>query len=64
MSCVEDWYEVVVIVSSKIIILKAIHNSFVYSLIKSGVVIVSSKIIILKAIHNWIGVAIFYNLLL
>ena len=52
LTCVHTFFCFVVIVSSKIIILKAIHNSFVYSLIKSGVVIVSSKIIILKAIHN------------
>ena len=42
----------VVIVSSKIIILKAIHNDINGMAKTVTVVIVSSKIIILKAIHN------------
>ena len=42
----------VVIVGSKIIILKAIHNLAELQIWEECVVIVGSKIIILKAIHN------------
>ncbi len=41
---------------SKILILKAIHNSFLYFHFSSNVVKPMSKILILKAIHNNYGI--------